>query len=239
MVVEENRPSSAILGSPDAPYINELARHGAVFTDSHAVTHPSQPNYLALFSGSTQGVTDDSCPHAFTTSNVARQLNAAGDTFGGYSESLPATGDLVCAAGPYARKHAPWTNFELPAAVNQPFKAFPRDYATLPTVAFIAPNLTDDMHDGTVGQADTWLRTNMDHYAQWAATHNSLLIVTWDEDDSQGDNRVPTLITGAHVKPGRYAEPISHYSVLHTIEAAYGLSELGQPAAPITDVWAR
>ncbi|HEV2376094.1 MAG TPA: alkaline phosphatase family protein, partial [Streptosporangiaceae bacterium] len=64
VVVMENKNYSDIIGRPDeAPYINSLATGGALFSNSFAVTHPSQPNYLALFSGSTQGVTSDDCPH--------------------------------------------------------------------------------------------------------------------------------------------------------------------------------
>jgi len=66
VVIEENHGYSQIIGSPQAPYINTLATQGALFTKSYALTHPSQPNYLGLFSGSTQGITDDSCPHTFS-----------------------------------------------------------------------------------------------------------------------------------------------------------------------------
>ena len=62
VVVEENHSYSEIINSPQAPFINTLASEGALFTSSYAVAHPSQPNYLALFSGSTQGITNDSCP---------------------------------------------------------------------------------------------------------------------------------------------------------------------------------
>ena len=106
-------------------------------------------------------------------------------------------------------------------------------------MSFVIPNLLDDMHDGTVAQGDTWLKNNQDGYAQWAKTHNSLLIVTWDEDDYSESNQVPTLFVGAHVMPGDYSEQITHYSVLRTIENGYGLSALGSAASatPITDVW--
>src|SRR6476620_3448910 len=74
VVVMENRGYSDIVGSASAPYINSLARSSASFTRSHAITHPSQPNYLALFSGSTQGVTDDSTPgHTFSRQNIGSE----------------------------------------------------------------------------------------------------------------------------------------------------------------------
>jgi acid phosphatase len=244
-VVFENKDAESVVGSSDAPYLNGLAAQGAAFTDAHGVTHPSQPNYLALFSGSTQGVTDDSCPQTFSTPNLAGQLRAAGRSFTGYSEGLPAAGYTGCRTGGYARKHNPWVNFtKVPAASNLPFTRFPTDYATLPTVSFVIPNLDHDAHDGTVAQADTWLRANLDGYVQWAKTHNSLIIVTFDEDDSGNGNHIPTVFAGPMVKPGAYAERITHYSVLRTIEEMYGLPCINQAtrnsdcsSTPITDVW--
>jgi len=116
IVIEENHGYGEIIGSASAPYINSLAQQGALFTHSFAITHPSEPNYLALFSGSTQGLTDDSCPNTFAAANLASQLLAAGFSFAGYSESLPATGSTVCAAGSYRRKHNPW----VPQCPGQP-----------------------------------------------------------------------------------------------------------------------
>ncbi|WP_182558230.1 alkaline phosphatase family protein [Microlunatus kandeliicorticis] len=240
IVVEENESAAQILGNPDAPYINALARQGANFTQSYALTHPSQPNYLALFSGSTQGVTDDSCPHSFGTGNLGDQLLSAGLGFVGYSEDLPAAGSTVCASGKYARKHAPWTDWpSLPAATQQPMSAFPTDFSTLPAVSFVIPNLDHDMHDGTVAQADGWLHDHLDGYVQWARTHNSVLLFTFDEDDSHNGNRIPTFLVGQPVVPGSYDEYVDHYAVLRTLEDAYGLPPLGAAASatPITDVW--
>ena len=121
VVVFENHAFGSVLGAPDAPYLTALAGSGTTLTDAHGVRHPSQPNYLALFSGSTQGVVSDRCPLSFRAQNLAAQLRAAGRTFAGYSEDLPAAGSTVCSAGSYARKHNPWVDFPaLPAAVNQP-----------------------------------------------------------------------------------------------------------------------
>ena len=243
VVMEENHSYDEIIGSSSAPYINNtLAAGGALFTQSFAIEHPSEPNYLDLFSGSNQGVTDDSCPHTFSTANEGAQLIAAGDTFAGYSEGLPSAGSTVCTSGAYARKHVPWVNFSnVPAADNLPFTSFPSsaNYASLPTVSWVIPNLNDDMHDGTIAQGDTWLHTNLDAYAQWAKTHNSLLIVTWDEDDSSMSNQIPTVFYGANVKQGSYSETINHYNVLRTIEDMYGLPYAGAAASatPITDVF--
>lgn len=240
VVVEENHAASEIIGDKALPYMNTLAAQGALFTQSHAVEHPSEPNYLDLFSGTNQGVTNDSCPHTFTTPNLASELLTAHLTFVGYSEDLPDTGSSVCSNGSYARKHSPWVNFSnVPASVNLPLTKFPSDYSQLPTVSFVIPNLDHDMHDGTPAQADAWLKQNIAPYAEWAQTHNSLLIVTWDEDDNSSSNRVPTFFVGSVVKPGRYDEPINHYNVLRTLEDLYALPHAGQSAnvQPIKDVW--
>jgi hypothetical protein len=239
VVVEENHANSEVIGK--VPYLTQLANSGADFTQSYAVTHPSQPNYLALFSGSTQGVVGDSCPHTYAADNLGAQLRTAGDTFAGYSESLPSPGFTGCTSGRYARKHSPWVNFSnLPGnATNLRFADFPADYGKLPTLSFVIPNLDHDAHDGTVAQADTWLKTNLDGYVTWAATHNSLLIVTFDEDDNLNGNRIPTVFSGPMVTTGAYAEHITHYSVLRTVEDMYGLPCLGSAcsATPISDVW--
>ena len=247
IVMEENHAYSQIIGSSSAPYINQLAQQGALFTNSFALAHPSQPNYLALFSGSTQGLTSDSCPHTFSGPDLGGQLLAAGNSFTGYSESLPSVGFTGCTdpwwnfwAPPYARRHAPWIDFtDVPATSNQPFTSFPTDYNQLPTVSFVVPNEQDSMHSGSVQQADSWLQKNLDGYVQWAQTHNSLLIVTWDEDNDTSINQIPTIFVGAPVKAGQYSEHINHYTILRTIEAMYNLPPINNSATvnPITDVW--
>jgi phosphatidylinositol-3-phosphatase len=240
VVIEENHGYSGIIGSSQAPYINTLATQGALFTSSHALTHPSQPNYLGLFSGSTQGITDDSCPHTFAARSLESELIAAGKTFVGYSEGLPAVGSTACTSGRYVRKHAPWTDFSNDhRSDNQPFTNFPTSFAKLPTVAWVIPNLDDDMHDGTIQQADSWLQTNLMAYATWAKNNNSLLIVQWDEDQGTTTNHIATIFVGPMVKPGKYSETINHYNILRTIEDMYGLAHLGKSAGAkaITDVW--
>jgi hypothetical protein len=241
VVVMENHSDTDVIGNSSAPYINSLAAGGANFTQSYAITHPSQPNYLALFSGSQQGVTDNSCPHSFGTANLGSELIADQLTFTGYSESMPYDGYTGCSSGSYVRRHNPWVNWtNVPASSNLTLNAFPTDYTQLPTVSFVVPNLDNDMHDGTVAQGDSWLRDHLDGYVQWAKTHNSLLILTFDEDDNNAGNRIPTVFVGAPVRPGAYAERIDHYDVLRTLEDAYDLPHAGASAraTPITDVWA-
>ncbi|WP_443677522.1 alkaline phosphatase family protein [Mycobacterium palustre] len=243
IVIEENRSASHIIGNKATPFINALAANGANMAQSFAETHPSEPNYLALFAGSTLGVTTDACPvDGGATPNLASELLAAGYTFAGYAEGLPAVGSTACSAGKYARKHVPWANFtNVPPATSLPFSAFPMgNYASLPTVSFVIPNNDDNMHDGSIAQGDAWLSRELSGYANWAVANNSLLILTWDEDDGGPRNQIPTVIYGAHVQPGTYNERINHYSVLATLEQMYGLPKLGYAAgaAPIATIWA-
>jgi phosphatidylinositol-3-phosphatase len=241
VVVMENHAYQQVIGNPDAPFLNGLARRGALFSHSYAITHPSEPNYLALFSGSTQGVTSDACPVRFTAPNLASGLLASGHTFAGYAEGLPATGSPVCSAGTYARKHVPWADFSnIPASVNQPFTSFPAaGFSRLPTVSFVIPDLCNDMHDCSVATGDSWLRAHLGGYVNWAMTHNSLLIVTWDEDDGMAANQIPTIFAGQQIRPASYPQRITHYSVLATIEAAYRLTRDASAAstAPIDYIW--
>ena len=246
IVVEENRSQTNIIGNKSAPYINQLAANGAMMAQSFAEMHPSEPNYYALFAGSTLGVTKNSCPvNGGDTPNLGSELLAAGYSFVGFAESLPAVGSPACSAGKYARKHVPWASFtNIPSSHSLPFSAFPapgnpQNYASLPTVSLVIPNLDDDMHDGSIAQGDAWLYQNLSQYAAWARANNSLLILTWDEDDNTARNQIPTVFYGASVRPGTYNEPISHYNVLSTIEEMYGLPKLGfaTRAPAITDIW--
>jgi acid phosphatase len=241
LVMFENKKYSSINGSSSAPYFNTLASQSAKFTSSFAITHPSQPNYVALFSGATQGVTDDTCPaNLGAKANLGQQLIGAGKSFKGYSEAMPSDGYTGCSSGTYRRKHNSWVDFSnVPAASNVRYSSFPSDFTQLPTVAFVTPDMCNDMHDCSIGTGDTWLKNHLDAYAQWAKTHNSLLIVTFDEDSGTSVNQIFTTFTGANVKVGSYSESINHYTVLRTIEASYGLPGIGNAASksPILDVW--
>lgn len=243
IVIEENHSYTQVMDLRNrASYIHALAKRGMLFTDSHGVTHPSLPNYLALFSGSTQGVTDDSCPHTFNNDNLASSLLAGGFSFATYSESLPETGDPGCASGAYQRKHNPaanWQGTRLDAALNRRFADFPRDFSRLPVVSFVIPDENNDMHDGSFEDADRWLKTNLDPYVEWAFRHNSLLILTWDEDDFRAENHIVTILVGPMVKRGISRQRIDHYSVLRTLLDFYGLPALGasRDAQPIQGVW--
>jgi len=261
LIIEENHGFNELIGSTNAPYINELAQQGALFTQSHGISHPSQPNYLAIYSGSMQGISNDACLQTitpYTTPNLGASLISHGFSFKGYAQTMPSEGFLDCSYQQnkigeylYARKHAPWVNWQgtkennIPASCSQPMTAFPTDFTKLPTFSFVVPDMDYDMHNVTSGDAeaiqrgDKWLKENIDAYVKWAKTHNSLLIVTFDEDDYKTMNQIPTMFIGAKVNTGKYDEKIDHYTLLHTIEAMYGLPTMAEDAKAgvITDVW--
>jgi acid phosphatase len=253
MVIEENQYFGHIIGNSGADYINSLAQRGALMTQSFGTDGASQPNYLQLFSGSNQGVADNTLQVApFTTPNLSSALSANGFSFTGYSETLPSVGytgatyTTITGQAQYVRKHNPWVNWQgaasnavLPSQ-TQPFTAFPADFSSLPTVSIVVPNEQNNMHDGTIAAGDDWLQQNLDAYVQWAIDHNSLLILTWDEDDGNHGNQIVTLFVGAGIAPGIYNMPINHLNVLRTVEDLYGLDYIGDTAgvAAITSIFA-
>ena len=251
VVIMENHSFNQIFHSKKAPDFNALIStpHTALFTQSFAITHPSQPNYLALFSGDTQGCSDDDVPDniPYTTPNLGRQLLDAGYTFATYSENLPHSGfnGKNADVRKYARKHNPVANWmgtgpnQLPENTNLPFTDFPSNYDLLPTVCFVIPNQDNDMHDGTIAQADKWYTEHLESYRKWAVAHNSLLIITFDEDDRASANRITTIFSGAPVKAGNYDLHITHYSVLRTLEDFYHLPHAGHAAgaSDIDNCW--
>lgn len=245
VVVFENHAYSQVIGSSSAPYINSLKAGGANLTQSYAETHPSQPNYFAMFSGSTQGITDDSCytPGFSSAPNLASEMIAAGRSWASYNETLPSQGSTTCGSGDYARKHNPWFGFgNVPTSSAKTFAQFPTDYSTLPQLSFVVPNLCSDMHDCSVSTGDTWLKNKLGAYATWAKTHNSLLVVTFDEDNRLSGNRIPTVFYGQPVLAGSSpSTTYNHYDLLRTLEDTQGLTtHAGNAAAAedITGIWA-
>ncbi len=239
VVIEENHGFDQVMGHQDS-YVRELAKRGMLFKRSYGVSHPSQPNYLALFSGSTHDISDDRCPKHLSGENLASALLGKNMSFAIYSEGLPADDPTACAAGPYQRKHNPVANWsDLPAEINLPLSEFPEDFSKLPTVSFVIPDQNHDMHDGSFEAADSWLRTHIAPYVDWAYKHNSLLILTWDEDDFKGDNRVVTILAGPMVRNGTSGQRIDHYSVLRTLLDMYGLEPIGnsRETSPIKGIW--
>ena len=258
VVIMSNKSYSDVVGSVNAPFINDtLIAQGASFTSSYAVADIAQPNYWAIFSGSTQ-ITEfaTSCPNSFPGSNLGRQLIDASFSFAQYSEGLGLLGNTTCGSGLYTRAHNPVPDFtDLPAATstNRDYSDFSTmiSNGTLPTISFVVPQLCHDMHadfttcnlgiGGMVALGDTWLQNNLPLYLAFAAANNGLLIITWDEcGGTAATTRIPTIFVGPHVKAGSVsATTISHYNILRTLEDMYGLASLGSAAAadPITDIW--
>lgn len=241
VVIEENRSFSQVMDKANGDsYIHQLAKRSMLMTQSYAVAHPSQPNYLALFSGSTHGSTDDYCPLHLAGDNLASSLIAKGLNFASYSDFMPYAGFLKCTSGPYQRKHNPAANWaSLPPSVNLAFEDFPQDFGLLPTVSFVIPDQLNDMHDGSFASADEWLKKNIGPYVEWAYKHNSLLILTWDEDDGSAGNHIVTILAGPMVKKGISMQRIDHYSVLRTLLDLYDLPAINATinAEPIRGVW--
>ncbi len=262
IVVEENKDFEQIIGSPNAPFINgTLKKEGANLTRMFAEEHNSEGNYFWLFSGNNQGVGfGDGIPlAAITAHNLGEQLIGTGHSFKGYSEDLPKIGSSINESGLYVRKHVPWISFAnvpngkaIASSSNLRFKDFPSNFSDLPTVAFVIPNLVNDMHNGSLRSSvqigDLWLRKHIDDYYQWAKRNNSLLILTFDESNNSSRgltdpaapkpanrNRIATILAGAHINHGDYPEGkgVTHVNLLRTLEAMCGLARSGgqQPFA--------
>ncbi len=248
VLVLENHGYGQIRNAVAAPYLNSLVDdpYSALFTQSFGLSHPSQPNYLQLFSGSNQGILDNALPGIlpFTTANLGASLLNNAHTFIGYSEDLPAASYNGEYFANYVRKHNPWVNWQgaslngIPASSNQPFTAFPSNYNLLPDVSFVVPNLMNDMHDGTdpsrIATGDTWVQQNLNGYIQWAKINNSLLIITFDEDDGASNQQVFTLLIGDMVQHGTYANVINHYNILRMLEDMYALPHAGNASTAST-----
>ncbi len=244
LVIFENESHHDIIGNPNAPYMNRLASRWANMTHSYAVAHPSQPNYLALFSGSTQGVTSDGCPVSLASPSLGSELLEAGITFRGYAETMPRNGFVGCHAHPdhlrsgwlYARKHVPWPNF---TTVPRSDSWVYRTPLVAPPARFIwiTPNMCNDMHDCSIATGDKWASKNLPNLIAWDAAHDGVLILTFDENDGSPGNQIPTILAG-NVNPGSYAQRIDHYSVLRTIEDVFRVKPLGEArfATPLEGV---
>ena len=270
IVIEEDRFAQAVGDTANMPYLNQLAATGLVYSNSHGVNARGQMfgelNYLALYSGSTQGITDDGPLYSFPGPNLAQSLANVGLSFTGYAESLPRAGDVTTVFAPdpahpaavdaYARYYNPMAMFtnvgagKTNADVNKPFSDFPIDYSTLPTVSFVIPNRLHNTHgsnetppfandpatyDPLRRAADTWLQENLNGYLEWAKTHNSLLIVTTESGARERNFAAggTTVVNGDPrlFDPGVNTSPITHYNVLRTVEAMYGLPPIGASAA--------
>jgi hypothetical protein len=237
VVIEENYDGSQVIGGGQAPFLKQLAGAGEYFPNYHGVSHPSDPNYLALFSGSTLGRSgSDSCISTRAQSIVG-EARSAGVSVKGYIESLSSGRGYAC-------RHNPFSEFADARSSETDFVNFPSDYSRLPQLSFVVPNVYDDMHNDGIGSGDRWARAHLSGYAQWARTHGSLLIVLSDEDDadpnyranersgaSEKSNYALALIVGAGIKSGSIdSGDFNHYAMLRTLEDIFGLGHLGASA---------
>src|SRR5215472_14703543 len=238
IVIMENHGYDEIIGNAEAPYINGLADRYGVATNYVSVSHPSLPNYLALTGGDTFGITTD-CTDCFqqAPSLVVDRVVPAGRTWRAYMESMPSPG-FIGDAYPYMQKHDPFVYYDdvrtdpTQLANVVPYSQLAADLAsaeTTPAFGWITPNMLNDMHDGTVAAGDAWLSSQIPALLAAPAwtEQQSLLVITWDEDDNAPGNQVATLVIAAGVPAGfRSAAPFNHYSLLRTIEVAWGFAPL-------------
>lgn len=249
VIVMENEEYSDILGSPQTPYINALARRYALATQSYAVRHPSLPNYLALTSGSTHGITDDCTDCSVAGAGLAGQLASKAISWKGYMEDLPRPCFQGAGHDGYAKKHDPFVYYRAlvrdPAMCRSvvPFTQLTADERSgkLPAFAWITPNLCHDMHDCAPRVGDRFLATTVPPLLR-ALGPRGLLILTWDEGSSNdgccklaSGGHIVTILAGPLAKPGgRLRVPVDHYSVLQTIEDLFALPRMRGAACPCT-----
>jgi len=250
VIVFENKEYGDVVGSASAPTFGALARRYALLTDYRAVAHPSLPNYLALVSGSTHGITIDCTDCAVDARNLADTLARAGKSWKTYAEGLPAPGFLGASAGRYAKKHDPFLYFDDVIGNEDrlrnvvPLTAFRADVRAnrLPDFSLVVPDLCHDMHDCPVATGDHWLAGFLRPLLRSPVLAGGAVFVVFDEGTLAvgGGGHVPALVLGPTVRPNaRTAQPLDHYSLLRTIEDSWHLSPLARSAAasPITGIW--
>jgi phosphatidylinositol-3-phosphatase len=250
LVVFENHEAGEIAGNPDAPTFNALARRYARLTSYNGVAHPSLPNYLALVSGSTQGITSDCTGCIVVARSLADTLAAAGKTWKTYAEDLPYPGFTGGSAGRYAKKHDPFLYFrdvaDSHARRNRvvPFTRLAHDLARhrLPDFSLVIPNLCNDMHDCSVATGDAWLKAHVAPLLRSPYLRGSVVFVVFDEgtSDTGGGGRIEALVLGPTVRRGsKFTKATNHYGLLRTIEDAWRLPRLGhsRTGTPIGGIW--
>ena len=249
VVVLENKNQTNMLGNSEAPNFNAYARRYAVLSNYGGVAHPSLPNYLALISGSTHGITSDCTTCVVSGKNLADTLARAHLSWKTYAEGLPRRGFTGGFSGRYAKKHVPFLYFR-DVITNRsrlrrvvPFGQLWKDLAAsrLPSFSLVVPDLCHDMHDCSVETGDTWLGGFLKPLVRSRKLADSAIFVVTDEpEESDPAAPVPALALGPLVVPGaKYSGTTSHYGLLRTIEDAWGLPRLGHSAQakPITGIW--
>jgi hypothetical protein len=244
VIVMENKEASSIIGSSQAPYINSLAARYGVATNDRAVAHPSEPNYLAFWSGSTQGVTNDGVYDFTSGRTLADQVEASGRSWHVAAENVPlgcyrgsTASDGPDGSGTYARKHEPaisWTSVSGDPARCARITDFSHFDPNLGNLWFIAPNLCHDMHDCSIATGDAFLHSWLPTILTSAAFSDGVVFLTWDEGTTLvgGGGEVATLVISPLAKSGFTSAAIhTHYSLLRTIEDAWNLPCLANACA--------
>jgi phosphatidylinositol-3-phosphatase len=230
VIVFENKERAQILGNARAPTFERLARAGADLADYYAVTHPSLPNYLALVSGTTQGITRDCTTCLARGTSLGDLLTRAHLTWGAYAEGYPASPR-------FAKKHVPFLYFPRDRTHVHPLAALRP--AQLPAFALVVPDLCDDMHDCSVATGDRWLARVV---PPLLVSPRTAVFVVFDEGDTNADGggHVAAIVAGTAVaRDVRSTQFATHYTLLRTIEDALGLPRLGASAStpPLRDIW--
>ena len=242
-IVLENKSYEQIIGSAAAPYINRVASQCGLAKSFYAEAHPSLPNYIAMTSGGTQGVTDDAGPrsHSLDVESIFSQL---GTDWRSLQESMPANCSLSD-SGFYAVHHNPAAYYprlrSACATQDVPLADTPDLSARF---TFVTPNTCHDMHSSSCGadtsaevkQGDTWLEGFLPKVLASAQyrSGSTAVFVTWDEDDysQHSGQHVLTLVIAPSVPVGTVATArFDHYAMLRTTEELLGLgSFLGSAA---------
>jgi hypothetical protein len=230
------------------PFFAQLAGQGANFTRFSAETHPSQANYIALTSGSLQGVKGDG-KYNLGVRHIADLLEEGGHTWKVYAEGYPGGCYLGTTKGRYARKHNPFISYvniqRSPARCANVVNAsqFYTDAAAgnLPEYVFYVPDLSNDGHDTGAAYADAWYRKSFGPLLNDPkAMAGTLLVTTFDENEGAAGNFIYTTLYGEMVKSGPSAAPLNHYSLLRLVEDNWDLGNLGREDAranPLPDIW--
>jgi phosphatidylinositol-3-phosphatase len=251
LIILENREYGAIVGSGAAPYLNSLVAKYGQLTNLYAETHPSEPNYIALTSGGLQGTNSDGA-YNLNVPNLFDQIETSERTWHVYAQGFPGncyagsvTGsvtDGTGAAGDYARKHNPAISYTSisgnPARCANITKLAGFDPAAA-DFEMIVPNQINDMHSSSVGAGDAFLKEFVPQITGSPAFADSVLFITWDEGTTNlnGGGRIATIVASPNMTPGSHFDgPATHYSMLRTIELAWGMPLLGeaQKASTIT-----
>ncbi|HLX35862.1 MAG TPA: alkaline phosphatase family protein [Candidatus Limnocylindrales bacterium] len=236
VIVMENKEYGSIVGSSAAPYINSLIARYGLATNYDAVAHPSEPNYFALWAGTTRGVTTDGTYNFTSGATLASQLESKGLSWHVAAENVP----LGCykgstasggedGPGTYARKHEPaisWTAVSGSSTRCSRITDFSHFNPNSGSFWLIVPNLCNDMHDCSVAHGDAFLKGFLPKILTSAAFTNGVVLLTWDEGTTStgGGGHVATLVISPLAKTGyRSATSHNHYSLLHTAEELLGL----------------